>query len=142
MKLLFSLLLFLSFVPAHAGNMAEEVNHLLQYVEQSGCTFERNGSEHDAKEARKHIERKYDYLKSRLHTTEQFIRYAASESSITGRKYHVICNGKRMLSSEWLDAELKRYREQQKDVAAGAEAKEASSPEGRQLSADEAGTGQ
>ena len=122
--------------------MSEEVAHLLQYVEQSGCIFERNGSEHDAREARKHIERKYDYLKSRLHTTEQFIRYAASESSITGRKYHVICNGKRMLSSEWLNAELKRYRERQNSAATDAGEKAAASAEGRQSSAEEAGTGQ
>ncbi len=142
MKPFLSMLLFSMFVSAHAGNMAGEVEHLLQYVEQSGCIFERNGSEHDAREARKHIERKYDYLKSRLQTTEQFIRYAASESSITGRKYHVICNGKRMLSSEWLNTELKRYREHRNDSASKGGGKEASSPEGRKLSADETGAGQ
>ena len=67
---------------------------------------------YDAKEARSHIERKYNYIRKRISSTEQFIRYAATESSMSGRKYHAVCNGNTITSQEWLTRELKRYRQQ------------------------------
>ncbi len=96
---------------ALAAPMAEEIDHLLDFVEASGCRFERNGSTYDSGEARAHMERKYDYIRKRIRTTEDFIRYAASESSMTGRKYHATCDGKIITSQEWLTQELQRYRQ-------------------------------
>jgi len=84
------------------ADVQSEIQHLLQYVENSGCEFERNGTVFDSKEARSHIERKYDYVKSRVDETEDFIKYAATESSISGRKYTVTCNGNKQTSAEWL----------------------------------------
>jgi hypothetical protein len=88
----------------------DEIQHLLRYVESSACEFERNGTVYDSKEARSHIERKYNYVESWVDETEDFIKYAATESSMSGRKYHVTCNGKRQASAEWLHDELSRYR--------------------------------
>jgi hypothetical protein len=88
-----------------------EISHLLEYIDTSDCRFIRNGTEYDAQEARQHIEKKYDYIKSRLSTTDGFIRYAATESSFTGRPYEVICNGDRQTSASWLQTELARYRQ-------------------------------
>lgn len=87
-----------------------EIQYLLQYVENSGCEFERNGSVYTSGEARSHMERKYNYVRSRVAVTEDFIRYAATESSMSGSKYHVTCDGKRQTSAEWLNNELARYR--------------------------------
>ena len=96
-----------------ADNGSEsEIRHLLEYIDQSDCRFIRNGSEYNAQQARQHIEKKYDYIKSRLSSTDGFIRYAATESSFTGRPYEVICNGDRQTSASWLQAELERYRQQ------------------------------
>jgi hypothetical protein len=90
--------------------MQDEVQHLLQYVENSGCEFERNGTVYDSKQARSHIDRKYDYVKSHVDETEDFIKYAASKSSMSGNKYQVTCNGSKQTSAEWLHSELSKYR--------------------------------
>ena len=97
----------------HADKQSE-IEHLLAYVEKSGCEFERNGDIFDAPEARENIQRKYDYVmrwgSSRIKTAEDFIRLTASESSLSGNKYYVNCNGKSQTSSEWLLEELARFR--------------------------------
>ncbi len=93
--------------------VAVEIEHLLTYIEQSGCTVYRNGTPHSAKEARAHLEKKYRYLnESELRvTTEDFIDRVASTSSTTGKPYQVKCNGHGPISSaEWLTVELKRLR--------------------------------
>jgi hypothetical protein len=97
-------------VPVAMADMQDEIQHLLQFVEYSGCEFERNGTVYDSKEARSHIEKKYNYVKSYVDETEDFIRYAATESSISGKKYHVICDDKKQTSADWLYRELSEYR--------------------------------
>ena len=88
----------------------EEVVHLLDYIAQSDCRFIRNDKVYDAEEARDHINKKYEFVKQRISSTEQFITYAASKSSMTGKKYQVICGETTMLSKEWLEEELRAYR--------------------------------
>jgi hypothetical protein len=39
------------------------------------------------------------------------------KSSMSGRKYHVTCNGKKQASAEWLHDELARYRNKTPGVA-------------------------
>lgn len=102
-------LLLLS-LPAWATPSEREIEHLLVFIEQSGCQFDRNGTVHDSREAREHIQMKYDYARRYISTTEDFIRYTATKSSISGKSYHVNCQGKRMPSATWLEDELKRYR--------------------------------
>jgi hypothetical protein len=112
---LFAVLLVsvVSCTPAAAGaTMQEEINHLLNFIKTSDCIFIRNGSRHDPKEAVKHIEKKYNYLKKRIKSTEDFIKGAATGSSISGRPYMIICNDKEMKTADWLAAELKKYRSQ------------------------------
>jgi hypothetical protein len=96
--------------------LQEEVDHLLQFIENSGCTFDRNGSLHTSDKAREHIENKYAYVKSRVDSAESFIKYTASASSISKKPYHVICDGQRIASKAWLEAELDSYREQAKSL--------------------------
>ena len=90
-----------------------EITHLLDYLGGSQCDFYRNGSWHDAPAARAHLEKKRDYLlkRSLIGSTEDFITRAATGSSLTGEKYQVRCKPNPAVpSSEWLRAELKRYR--------------------------------
>ncbi len=94
------------------ASMQEEISHLLNFIETSDCIFIRNGSRHDPKEAVKHIEKKYNYLKKRIKSTEDFIKGAATGSSISGRPYMIICNDKEIKTADWLIAELKIYRSQ------------------------------
>jgi len=101
----------LAFNSGHASVAKEaEIHHLLDYIENSQCTFVRNGSSHDAVNAKKHIENKYNYLKSRIDTTEDFIKYSATKSSISGKQYKVKCAGKDYLTGQWLNEELRQYR--------------------------------
>lgn len=81
-----------------------EIAQLFDALEHSGCRFNRNGSWHDAKAARAHLQDKYDYLVRRdaIRSAEQFIDLAASKSSISGRAYLVQCPGSAEVpSSTW-----------------------------------------
>lgn len=97
--------------PSHAG-MESEIEHLLQAIETSGCRFQRNGNSHDAQQAGKHIRKKYAHVKRRITSSEDFIRYAATQSSISGRPYLVICHGVEMPTAEWLMLALARFRDE------------------------------
>lgn len=103
-------LLALGSVNAAVGKQAE-IQHLLKFVESSQCTFLRNGSSHDSINARSHIEMKYNHVKSRVDSTEDFIKYAATRSSLSGKQYEVVCNGKRHATGNWLLLELLRFRQ-------------------------------
>lgn len=91
-----------------------EIRHLLDYVEQSEYQFFRNGIwYHDAKAARKHLERKYDYFnkKGRIESAEDFIKWCATKSEMSGKPYLVKRgNGEDIALSQWLLQELARYR--------------------------------
>ena len=103
---LFCLLMLLSSHTSAAAGTTEEIASLLLFIEQSECTFIRNGKHYDALKAREHIEKKYTYYKERITTAEDFILYSATKSSITGEPYMVICNGVNMVTSDWLNTEL------------------------------------
>jgi hypothetical protein len=104
-------LLPLSWPPqARAAASQDEIQHLLSFIRSSNCTFIRNGSRHDPQEAVTHIEKKYNYLKNRIKSTDDFIRGAATRSSLSGRDYEVICDGQTMKTADWLRRELARYR--------------------------------
>ena len=90
--------------------MQEEITHLLNYIETSDCVFIRNNSPHSPEDAVQHIEKKYNYLKKRIRSTEDFIKGAATQSSISGRPYMIICEGVEMKTADWLRIELKKYR--------------------------------
>jgi len=91
----------------------DEVQHLLQYISNAGCTFTRNGTDHTPGDAQQHILRKYNYVKNKVSTTEQVIKYAATKSSFTGKPYTITCPGQETVpSSQWLTEELIKYRAQ------------------------------
>lgn len=113
-----SLLLGLAFLAAgplaHGqANAQMEIDHLMDFVDRSGCRFFRNGSWYDSHKARSHLEQKRDYLAKRnmLPTAESFIDRAASRSSLSGKPYMVQCgDGPTISSANWLTNELTRFR--------------------------------
>jgi hypothetical protein len=88
----------------------DEIDHLLNYVAHSACTFVRNGTEYPADKARDHLAGKYQWAGSRVATAEDFIKYLATQSSMSGEPYHVRCGRTEALSATWLNEELARYR--------------------------------
>lgn len=89
-----------------------EIEHLLGFVLQSGCSIDRNGKSYPASEAISHIQKKYAYFKSDIETTEDFIELSASKSTMSGKYYLVSCAGAEAVKTrDWLLQELGRYRD-------------------------------
>jgi hypothetical protein len=92
----------------------DEIAHLLKFVETTECKYERNGTLHNGAEAVKHINKKYQYYADDIKSTEDFIKYAATKSKMSGKYYKIHCaNADVVKSQEWLLTELKTYRKSQ-----------------------------
>jgi len=98
---------------AEDARTRDEVAHLLDQLDRSGCQFSRNGTWYDAHQARAHLEEKYAYLQKRdlVPNAQAFIERAASTSSMSGKPYEVRCGTAQPVpSARWLGDELQRYR--------------------------------
>jgi hypothetical protein len=107
------LLLSMSVQAAPSAQARREIQGLMEALSTSSCEFQRNGTWHGRDEARKHLQRKYDYLlkKNLVDTAEQFIQRAASKSSISGRAYQVRCPGQpAQPAAAWFKAKLDASR--------------------------------
>jgi hypothetical protein len=94
--------------------MEKEIQHLFDHLKNSDCEFNRNGKWYNAEKAKKHINKKYQYLikKGLINSTEQFIDRAASESSMSGKPYVIKCGESEPIkSSVWFKRELTSFRE-------------------------------
>ena len=90
----------------------QEIEHLLDFVEKTSCKYERNGKMYAGPGAREHITRKYEYYKEKIKSAEDFIKYSATKSKMSGRKYKVHCPGQAVQNvGDWLQKELKKYRQ-------------------------------
>lgn len=98
---------------APSSTARAEIQHLLGYLEKSGCQFYRNDTWHSASEASDHLKKKYHYLldKGLIKSAEDFIERAAAASSVSGNPYQVRCGASvPVTSTQWLSEELLRYR--------------------------------
>ncbi len=116
-KLLALILLVFPFTLSASGKhdsiMSNEISFLLSTIKHTTCQLKRNGSLHSGEDAEKHIRRKYNYVSKKIKTTEQFIAYAATRSSFTGRPYMLICgNTKPQSTASWLLKTLYLHRKQ------------------------------
>jgi hypothetical protein len=113
-----SLLLAVSVLPlaaiaAPSPQARQEIQQLMDGLSASQCEFQRNGTWYGRVEARKHLQRKYDYLlkKGLVDTAEEFIERAASKSSMSGRAYQVRCPGQpAQPAATWFHARLAALR--------------------------------
>ena len=112
-KKVLTLFLFITlFFPIQFAIAAEdkEVAFLLSYIAESDCIFIRNGNEHQAKAASEHLEMKYNHVKNRIKSAEDFIDKIATKSSFSGRPYEVLCNSVRFPTKFWLEEALSTHR--------------------------------
>ncbi|HDS0949164.1 TPA: YfeK family protein [Stenotrophomonas maltophilia] len=113
--LILAALLAAPFAHAVPGPQAQrEIAQLIASLDGSQCRFQRNGSWHDAAEARAHLQRKYDYLlkKDKVDSAEQFIERAASQSSMSGKAYRIQCPGQpEQTAAAWFGARLQALRQ-------------------------------
>ena len=99
-------------VPA---DQVAEVNHLIEYIKNSGCIINRNGTDYPADKGVNHIMRKYNYFRDDISSTEEFIEYSATKSTMSGKYYTATCNQEKTIKTrDWLLAELERYRSGEK----------------------------
>lgn len=93
-----------------------EVLRLLDYLRNSGCAMERNGKIYESEDAYSHVRRKYEYFRDEILTSEDFIEYSASKSTMSGKYYRVFCKDEpAVLTRDWLLEELRNYRERPHD---------------------------
>ena len=113
---LFAIVFFSASVMADVSALQKkEVEYLLSFVENSDCLMNRNGSKHKGKKAAKHIKKKYHYFIDDIKSTEDFIQYSATKSTMSGKLYQVNCpNKKSMATKDWLLDELLHYRQSKK----------------------------
>lgn len=100
-------------VPAAAqtSHVDLEIDYLVESIGESDCTFIRNGKEHDAEDARDHLQMKRKRGRRYYDTTEEFIDRIASKSSWTGKKYLIRCGGDDSVpAGDWLRNRLDDYR--------------------------------
>jgi hypothetical protein len=106
------LLLFAIAGPALAGGLSEDqkIEALIGTVERlEGAVFVRNGTDHNCKEAAKHLRDKWKGGRKHIKTARDFIRVAATESSMSGKPYFIrFKDGKQVKSAEFFLAELKK----------------------------------
>ena len=90
-----------------------EIQYLLEFVELSGCDFERNGATHESADAADHLRLKYRRGSRYVSTAEQFIDRLASKSSWTGKAYTVTCVGQVRPAEQWLHEALDNFRDRE-----------------------------
>ncbi|MDI1301203.1 MAG: DUF5329 domain-containing protein [bacterium] len=115
-KAIFTLLMLLSglaFSAEPSPIAKQEIAYLLIYLKDSGCEFNRNGTWYKAEEAANHLNKKYEYLlnKGLVSSTEDFVKRAATESSMSGKPYLVKCaSNSPVQSGYWFEAALAKHR--------------------------------
>jgi hypothetical protein len=117
MKQFLALVFILISTSANADVSAEqklETSHLLNFVKHTPCQIIRNGKAYDGSGAVTHIQKKYDYFKDDIETTEQFIELSATKSTLSGKYYTVVCGDAQPLrTKDWLLEELRNYRQRE-----------------------------
>jgi len=97
------------------ATMKDEITHLLSYVANTECDYNRNGTIHTGLAAVEHINKKYQYYSDKIESTEDFIKYAATKSKMSGQYYMIECNDLMPIKSrDWLLNELNNYRQSTK----------------------------
>lgn len=94
------------------AEMEREIDYLIDSVADSNCVFIRNGKEHDASDARDHLQMKRKRGRKYYKSTEQFIDRIASKSSWSGKPYRIKCPGdESRTAADWFTQLLVLYRD-------------------------------
>ena len=93
-----------------AMSEAAKIQALISTVEKSdGLVFIRNGSAHQPAQAASHLRLKWRKAGKRVRTAEDFIRYCATGSSMSGKPYRIrFADGRIEDSAVYFRAQLRR----------------------------------
>jgi hypothetical protein len=89
----------------------QRIDYLIQSLGSlKGTVFIRNGSEYDAQAARDHLQRKLNFAGGRVKTAEEFIKYCATESSISHQPYKIrFADGTLVETASYFREKLKEF---------------------------------
>jgi hypothetical protein len=107
----FAFLLLVNAVSAREAREQARIDFLLHEVETSaGIKFIRNGTEHDGPAAARHLRNKLSVAAARIATAEDFVKYCATESSLTHEKYKVkLAGGTALDAAAYFQAALRKF---------------------------------
>ena len=105
MRSIWALLFLGAFTLGYAGDLAplesRKIDFLIAAIETLGdAKFVRNGTAYDAKAAADHVRLKLKNAGSRVRSADDFIRYCASVSSVSGAPYQIRFSDGRVVTSE------------------------------------------
>jgi hypothetical protein len=107
------LALALSGAPATARSPleAQRIDYLISTVAaMHDAQFIRNGTSYDARAAAEHLRTKLSFAGSHVQTAEDFIRYCATSSSVSGRPYEIrLADGQVVRTADFLRDKLAEF---------------------------------
>ncbi len=75
-----------------------------------GAVFIRNGTEYKAVDAQHHLRQKLNYAGERVKTAEEFVKYCASQSSMSHRPYRIrLGDGRTVETATFFAEQLKEF---------------------------------
>ncbi len=91
----------------------EKIERLIAHVEGlDGAVFIRNDTEHDCREAAEHMRSKWNWKEDEIASAADFIRVAATGSSVSGSPYYIrFSDGRRLKSADYLLQQLARLEQ-------------------------------
>ena len=118
MRWIWALVFLCAFTLGHANDRAplenQKIDYLISAIERlNDAKFVRNGTGYDAKAAADHLRRKLKYAGSRVKSADDFIRYCASTSSVSGKPYEIrFADGRVETSEAFLRQKLAEFATQ------------------------------
>lgn len=104
---------------SHAAPHEDEIQFLIDSIGKDGCRFLRNDRRYSSREARAHLQSKYELNAHYVASAEDFINKIASRSETTGDAYQIRCRDQAELpAADWFSMLLMRYRADQSTGAA------------------------
>lgn len=103
-------LLLLS-TPAAADQHETEIRFLIDSIGAEGCRFVRNDRRYSNREARAHLQSKWELNEALVTSAEDFIDKLASHSVTTGEPYRIRCRGRQeQAAGNWFRKRLEEFR--------------------------------
>ena len=103
---------FAGFAQSISNGEQQKIEFLKTELANSNCSLERNGKRYNAKKALKHINRKHEHFEDEIDSASKFIELTATQSSMSGKPYFIICGDNQVESAIWLSKKLSEVQNQ------------------------------
>jgi hypothetical protein len=106
-----AILLCPAFSSARDAREQQRIDYLIESLASlKGAVFIRNGTEYDASKARAHLQGKLAYAGEQVKTAEEFIKYCASQSSMSRKPYQIrFADGRTVETATYFADKLKEF---------------------------------